>query len=113
MFLSDGAQDGVAVTVTREQALAAAAAAGVPYFTLGEGTKIDNQVHLAHNVQIGARSLLCGQVGIGGDVSQANGDDLLAAERAELFGIAATHEPAPGVEGDADIVLLDGLLKRR
>ena len=33
---------------------------------VGEGTKIDNQVHLAHNVQVGARSLLCGQVGIGG-----------------------------------------------
>jgi UDP-3-O-[3-hydroxymyristoyl] glucosamine N-acyltransferase len=33
---------------------------------VGEGTKIDNQVHIAHNVHIGARSLLCGQVGIGG-----------------------------------------------
>ena len=33
---------------------------------VGEGTKIDNQVHIAHNVQIGARSLLCGQVGVGG-----------------------------------------------
>ena len=33
---------------------------------IGEGTKIDNQVHIAHNVQIGSRSLLCGQVGIGG-----------------------------------------------
>ena len=33
---------------------------------VGEGTKIDNQVHIAHNVRIGARSLLCGQVGIGG-----------------------------------------------
>ncbi len=33
---------------------------------IGEGTKIDNQVHIAHNVQIGARSMLCGQVGIGG-----------------------------------------------
>ncbi len=33
---------------------------------VGEGTKIDNLVHLAHNVQIGAHSLLCGQVGIGG-----------------------------------------------
>ena len=33
---------------------------------IGEGTKIDNQVHIAHNVQIGARALLCGQVGIGG-----------------------------------------------
>jgi UDP-3-O-[3-hydroxymyristoyl] glucosamine N-acyltransferase len=33
---------------------------------VGAGTKIDNQVHIAHNVQIGARALLCGQVGIGG-----------------------------------------------
>lgn len=41
-----------------------AAALGVT--RIGEGTKIDNQVHIAHNVQIGARSLLCGQVGIGG-----------------------------------------------
>jgi UDP-3-O-[3-hydroxymyristoyl] glucosamine N-acyltransferase len=33
---------------------------------IGEGTKIDNQVHIAHNVTIGSRALLCGQVGIGG-----------------------------------------------
>jgi UDP-3-O-[3-hydroxymyristoyl] glucosamine N-acyltransferase len=33
---------------------------------VGNGAKIDNQVHIAHNVQIGARVLLCGQVGIGG-----------------------------------------------
>jgi UDP-3-O-[3-hydroxymyristoyl] glucosamine N-acyltransferase len=33
---------------------------------IGEGTKIDNQVHIAHNVQVGAHALLCGQVGIGG-----------------------------------------------
>jgi UDP-3-O-[3-hydroxymyristoyl] glucosamine N-acyltransferase len=33
---------------------------------VGTGTKIDNQVHIAHNVHIGAHSLLCGQVGIGG-----------------------------------------------
>ena len=33
---------------------------------VGEGTKIDNQVHIAHNVHIGEHSLLCGQVGIGG-----------------------------------------------
>ena len=33
---------------------------------IGDGTKIDNQVHIAHNVRIGARVLLCGQVGIGG-----------------------------------------------
>jgi UDP-3-O-[3-hydroxymyristoyl] glucosamine N-acyltransferase len=33
---------------------------------IGAGTKIDNQVHIAHNVQIGRGVLLCGQVGIGG-----------------------------------------------
>lgn len=33
---------------------------------VGEGTKIDNQVHIAHNVKIGAHALVCGQVGIGG-----------------------------------------------
>lgn len=33
---------------------------------VGAGTKIDNQVHIAHNVQIGTGVLLCGQVGIGG-----------------------------------------------
>jgi UDP-3-O-[3-hydroxymyristoyl] glucosamine N-acyltransferase len=33
---------------------------------VGEGTKIDNLVQIGHNVQIGARVLLCGQSGIGG-----------------------------------------------
>jgi UDP-3-O-[3-hydroxymyristoyl] glucosamine N-acyltransferase len=33
---------------------------------IGNGTKIDNQVHIAHNVQVGAHVLMCGQVGIGG-----------------------------------------------
>ena len=33
---------------------------------VGEGTKIDNLVQIAHNVQIGAHALLCGQAGIGG-----------------------------------------------
>jgi UDP-3-O-[3-hydroxymyristoyl] glucosamine N-acyltransferase len=33
---------------------------------VGAGTKIDNQVHVAHNVRIGTCALLLGQVGIGG-----------------------------------------------
>jgi UDP-3-O-[3-hydroxymyristoyl] glucosamine N-acyltransferase len=33
---------------------------------IGAGTKIDNQVHVAHNVQIGRGALLLGQVGVGG-----------------------------------------------
>lgn len=34
--------------------------------TVAQGTKIDNQVHIGHNVTVGAHCLLCGQVGIAG-----------------------------------------------
>ncbi|MBT8409339.1 MAG: UDP-3-O-(3-hydroxymyristoyl)glucosamine N-acyltransferase, partial [Alphaproteobacteria bacterium] len=33
---------------------------------IGDGTKLDNLVHLGHNVEVGRDSLLCGQVGIAG-----------------------------------------------
>jgi UDP-3-O-[3-hydroxymyristoyl] glucosamine N-acyltransferase len=33
---------------------------------IGKGTKIDNLVHIAHNVEIGEYCLICGQVGIAG-----------------------------------------------
>jgi UDP-3-O-[3-hydroxymyristoyl] glucosamine N-acyltransferase len=33
---------------------------------VGNGTKIDNLVHIGHNVEIGTDTLLCGQVGIAG-----------------------------------------------
>jgi len=33
---------------------------------IGAGTKIDNHVHIAHNVQVGKGVLICGQAGIGG-----------------------------------------------
>lgn len=35
---------------------------------IGEGTKIDNLVQIAHNVQIGRNCILCGQVGLSGSV---------------------------------------------
>lgn len=34
--------------------------------TIGRGTKLDNLVHIAHNVQIGEDCMICGQVGIAG-----------------------------------------------
>ena len=34
--------------------------------TIGSGTKFDNLVHIAHNVQIGRDCMICGQVGIAG-----------------------------------------------
>jgi UDP-3-O-[3-hydroxymyristoyl] glucosamine N-acyltransferase len=32
---------------------------------IGEGTKIDNQVHIAHNVVIGRPCIIAGQCGLG------------------------------------------------
>lgn len=39
---------------------------------IGKGTKIDDQVHVAHNVIIGENGLLCGQVGIAGSAQIGN-----------------------------------------
>ena len=36
--------------------------------SIGTGTKLDNLVHIAHNVQIGRDCLLCGMVGVAGSV---------------------------------------------
>jgi UDP-3-O-[3-hydroxymyristoyl] glucosamine N-acyltransferase len=44
---------------------------------IGRGTKIDNQVQIAHNVVIGESCLICGQVGIAG--SATIGDRVLIA----------------------------------
>ncbi len=37
--------------------------------TIGDGTKLDNMVHVGHNCRIGRDCLLCGQVGIAGSVT--------------------------------------------
>lgn len=37
--------------------------------TVGAGTKVDNQVQIAHNCRIGQHNLLCSQVGIAGSTS--------------------------------------------
>jgi UDP-3-O-[3-hydroxymyristoyl] glucosamine N-acyltransferase len=39
---------------------------------IGKGTKIDNLVHIAHNVEIGEHCLLCGQIGIAGSAKVGN-----------------------------------------
>ena len=44
---------------------------------IGEGTKIDNQVMVAHNCRIGKHNLLCSQVGIAG--STISGDYVVMA----------------------------------
>ncbi len=40
---------------------------------VGQGTKIDNLVHIAHNCKIGAACLLAGQVGLAGGVEIGDG----------------------------------------
>jgi UDP-3-O-[3-hydroxymyristoyl] glucosamine N-acyltransferase len=39
---------------------------------IGKGTKIDGQVHIGHNVEVGEHCLLCGQVGIAGSAIVGN-----------------------------------------
>ncbi|MGB1927269.1 MAG: UDP-3-O-(3-hydroxymyristoyl)glucosamine N-acyltransferase, partial [Rubripirellula sp.] len=50
--------------------------------TIGEGTKIDNQVMIAHNCKIGKHNLICSQVGIAG--SSRTGDYVVLAGQVGL-----------------------------
>jgi len=50
--------------------------------TIGEGTKIDNQVMIGHNCKIGKHNLICSQVGIAG--SSATGDYVVLAGQVGL-----------------------------
>jgi UDP-3-O-[3-hydroxymyristoyl] glucosamine N-acyltransferase len=47
---------------------------------IGQGSKLDNLVHIAHNVKIGRHTLLMGQVGISGSVTI--GDNVMMAGQA-------------------------------
>ncbi|SMP78040.1 UDP-3-O-[3-hydroxymyristoyl] glucosamine N-acyltransferase [Neorhodopirellula lusitana] len=49
---------------------------------IGEGTKIDNQVMIAHNCQIGKHNLICSQVGVAGSCS--TGDYVVLAGQVGL-----------------------------
>lgn len=73
---------------------------------IGDGTKLDNLVHIGHNVQVGRDCLLCGQVGIAGSSRIGNrvvlagqcgvndnifvGDDVIAGGGTKIF----TNAPA-------------------
>jgi UDP-3-O-[3-hydroxymyristoyl] glucosamine N-acyltransferase len=51
---------------------------------IGSGTKIDNLVHIAHNVRIGEKCLIMAQVGIAGSVTV--GDGAIIAGQAGISG---------------------------
>jgi UDP-3-O-[3-hydroxymyristoyl] glucosamine N-acyltransferase len=70
---------------------------------IGNGTKIDNLVHVAHNVRIGAGCVIMAQVGIAG--STIVEDDVLIAGQAGLagqlrVGRAARLAAQSGIIGD-------------
>ena len=73
VVIEDAVEIGAAVTIDRGT-----------YGTtrIGQGTKIDNQVMIAHNCQIGKRNLICSQVGIAG--SCRTGDDVILAGQVGL-----------------------------
>lgn len=50
--------------------------------TIGEGTKIDNQVQIAHNCRIGKHNIICAQVGIAG--TSSTGDYVVIGGQAGL-----------------------------
>jgi UDP-3-O-[3-hydroxymyristoyl] glucosamine N-acyltransferase len=50
--------------------------------SIGDGTKIDNQVQIAHNCRIGKHNLICAQVGIAGSTS--TGDYVVMGGQAGL-----------------------------
>jgi UDP-3-O-[3-hydroxymyristoyl] glucosamine N-acyltransferase len=51
---------------------------------IGQGTKIDNLVHIAHNIVIGRNCIICGQAGFAG--STHLGDDCIIAAQAGISG---------------------------
>lgn len=58
--IGDDVEIGAATTIDR---------ATLQATRIGNGTKIDNHVHIAHNVRIGENCLICGMVGISGSVA--------------------------------------------
>ncbi len=64
---------------------------------IGQGVKCDNLVQIGHNVQIGARSLLCAQVGLAGSVSVGN-DSILAGQVGVADHVKIGHQSRIGAK---------------
>ncbi|NNK78358.1 MAG: UDP-3-O-(3-hydroxymyristoyl)glucosamine N-acyltransferase [Litoreibacter sp.] len=96
--------------------------------SIGDGTKLDNLVHLGHNVTVGRDCLLCGQVGVAGSSKLGDrvvlagqcgvndnifvGDDVIAGGGTKIF----TNAPKgrvllgyPAVKMDAHIEIQKAL----
>ncbi len=75
VVIEDGVEIGANVTCDR---------ATIGSTRIGRGTKIDNLVHIAHNVHIGRNVLIVAQVGISGSVDI--GDDVTIAGQSGVVG---------------------------
>ena len=60
VMIGDDVEIGACTTIDR---------ATVEFTRIGRGTKIDNHVHIGHNVGIGESCVVCGMVGISGSVT--------------------------------------------
>jgi UDP-3-O-[3-hydroxymyristoyl] glucosamine N-acyltransferase len=72
--------------------------------TIGSGTKVDNLVQVGHNVEVGERSVLCGQVGIAGSAKLGAG--VVLAGRA---GVADHQEVGDGAQVAATSVVMESV----
>ena len=72
---------------------------------VGDGSKIDNLVQIAHNCRLGKHNLICGQVGIAG--SATTGDHVVMAGQVGVrdhvnIGTGAVLGPKSGVSNNVD-----------
>ncbi len=79
---------------------------------IGEGTKLDNQIQIGHNVHIGRHNLMCAQVGVAGSTSTGDyvvlggqagisdhvhvGDHVIAAAQSGIARNVEAHESVMG-----------------
>lgn len=75
---------------------------------IGDGTKIDNLVQIAHNVRIGKRVIIAGQTGIAG--SAVIGDDCVLAGQ---VGLAENSRLESGVSIGAQSLVMPGKVLRK
>ncbi|MFV2052877.1 UDP-3-O-(3-hydroxymyristoyl)glucosamine N-acyltransferase [Aliiroseovarius sp. YM-037] len=95
---------------------------------IGRGSKLDNQVHIGHNVEVGEDCLLCGQVGIAGSAKIGNrvvlggqcgvsdnifvGDDVVAGGATKIFTNAPSGRVllgSPAVKMDSHVEIQKSL----
>ena len=92
LVLGDDVELGAGVTIDR---------GSIGDTLIGEGTKIDNLVHIGHNVRIGKNALIVAQVGVAG--STRMGDGVVLGGQAGIVGHASIGDHAR-IGGQAGVI---------